>query len=76
MANDVIIQARNHLYTIGIGVGVVMAVALARLAGSDQMGIAAPVALLLVVGGSTLLYVAGMITFERDEGTLDATVVT
>jgi fluoroquinolone transport system permease protein len=32
--------------------------------------------LLLVIGGSTLMYVGGVILFEKSEGTLGATVVT
>jgi len=31
--------------------------------------------MLLAVGGSTLLYVAGMILFEKDEGTINAAIV-
>lgn len=75
MKMDVLIQVRTHLYTIGIGAGVLVAVALSQLATPEQLFLAIPTLMLLVVGGSTLLYVAGLITFERDEGTLKATIV-
>lgn len=72
---DVTVQVRNNLYTIGIGAGVVIAVALAWLANPDQLVSYVPPLMLVVVGGSTLLYVAGMIIFEKDEGTLNANIV-
>lgn len=75
MRTDVTMQVRNSLYAIGIGVGVIVAVALSQLAKPQQLAGAVPALMLLVIGGSTLLYVAGMITFERDEGTLSAVIV-
>lgn len=75
MRTDVTMQVRNSLYAIGIGVGVIVAVALSQLANPQQLAGAVPALMLLVIGGSTLLYVAGMITFERDEGTLSAVIV-
>jgi fluoroquinolone transport system permease protein len=75
MKTDMTVQVRNKLYTIGISVGVLIAGMLAWLAEPDQLGFVAPATLLLVVGGSTLLYVAAMILFEKTEGTLDAVVV-
>jgi fluoroquinolone transport system permease protein len=75
MKTDVTIQLRNKLYGIGIGVAVLVAVAVAWLAGPDQLPAVVPALMLLVVGGSTLLYVAGLMIFERDEGTLNAVIV-
>lgn len=75
MKLDFTIQVRNSLYTIGISVGLLIAVAIWRLADPGQMWAIVPTLMLLVVGASTLLYVAGMILFERDEGTLAATIV-
>ena len=72
---DATVQVRNNLYTIGIGVGVLVAVVLALLAGPEHLAAAVPPTMLLVGGGSTLLYVAGMILFEKDEGTLHAVIV-
>ncbi|KAA3643480.1 MAG: ABC transporter permease [Chloroflexi bacterium] len=75
MKTDVTVQVRNNLYTIGIIAGVLVALALGWLAGPDQLFTYVPTTMLLVVGGSTLLYVAGMILFEKDEGTLNANIV-
>ena len=72
---DATVQVRNNLYAIGIFVAALVAVVLAFLAKPSQMGIAIPTLMLLVVGGTTLLYVAGMILFERDEGTINMMIV-
>lgn len=75
MRTDVTVQIRNNLYTIGIGIGVFVAILLSQLISAEQLSTAIPTLLLLVVGGSTLLYVAGLIIFEKDEGTLSAVIV-
>ncbi len=75
MKLDVTVQVRNRLYAIGIGVGALVAVILSQLLSTEQFASTIPVILLLVVGGSTLLYVAGMIVFEKDEGTINAMIV-
>jgi fluoroquinolone transport system permease protein len=75
MKTDVTVQVRNKLYAVGIGVGILVALIMSQLFNLEQLYEAAPVLLLLVVGGSTLLYVAGMIVFEKDEGTLNAVIV-
>lgn len=75
MKTDVTVQLRNNLYTIGIGVGILVAVALSQLARPDQLFLAVPTLMVLVIGGTTLLYVAGMILFEKDEGTLNMVIV-
>jgi len=75
MKTDVTVQVRNNLYAIGIGAGVLVAVALSQLAGSERLAVTIPPVMLLIGGGSTLMYVAGMILFEKDEGTLHAVIV-
>lgn len=72
---DVTVQFRNKLYAIGIGAGIFVAVALSQLTNPEQLPLTVPTLMLLVVGGSTLLYVAGMILFEKDEGTLNMVIV-
>lgn len=74
MRMDVLMQVRNQLYVIGIGAGVLVALALSRFP-ADQQYLAVPTLMILVAGGSTLLYVAALITFEREEGTLNAVIV-
>jgi fluoroquinolone transport system permease protein len=75
MKTDVTVQIRNNLYGIGIGVAVLIAGLLSQLANPAELAVTIPVTMLLVVGGSTLLYVAGLIIFEKDEGTLNALIV-
>lgn len=75
MQLDVILQWRNNLYIIGIVAGVIVAIALAWLSRPEDLFLYIPTLLLLVVGGSTLLYVAALIMFEKDEGTLNVVVV-
>ncbi|MAT97046.1 MAG: hypothetical protein CL608_07885 [Anaerolineaceae bacterium] len=75
MKTDVVVQVRTQLYTIGIGAGVLVAIALSQLADPDLLVSLVPTLMLLVVGGSTLLYVSAMIIFEKDEGTLRAMIV-
>jgi len=75
MILDVKLQVRTNLYSIGIGAGVLVAVALAWLARPEQLPAYVPALMLLVVGGSTMLYVAAMILFEKEQGTLNATIV-
>lgn len=75
LRTDFTVQVRNRLYAIGLGVAALVAAAIGFLATPDVLAQAVPVLLLLVLGGSTLLYVAGMILFEKDEGTLSALIV-
>lgn len=76
MRNDVTVQFRNNLYYIGIFVAVLIAVLLSRLVTGDALGSSVPNLMLALLGGSTMLYVAGMILFEKDEGTINALIVT
>lgn len=75
MKLDATVQIRNKLYNIGIFVGILVAIALSQLTTADQLPIVIPTTMLLVIGGSTLLYVSGMIIFEKDEGTINATFI-
>ena len=72
---DVTIQIRNHLYTIGIVAAILVAIGVSQLGGDRHMVNLVPALMLAVAGGSTLLYVSAMIIFERDEGTLNAVIV-
>ena len=74
MKTDVRVQYRNRLYSIGIFVGAIIAIGLSQLANPDQLFVIVPVLMLIVVGGTTMLYVAAMIIFERDEGTMNALI--
>ncbi len=75
MKLDVKVQVRNNLYAIGIGVGVLVAILLSQLVTAEQLPAVIPTVMMLVIGGSTLLYVSGMIIFEKDEGTINAAFI-
>ena len=75
MKLDVTLQVRTQLYSIGIFVGMLVAAVFAWLATPEQLPNYVPTLMLLVVGGSTFLYVAAMILFEKDQGTLSAIIV-
>lgn len=75
MKVDVTIQVRNNLYAIGIVVAVITAAMLAWLGSAGQLPAIVPTLMLLVIGGTTFLYVGALIFFEKDQGTLNATIV-
>ncbi len=72
LKTDITLQARNQLYGISIFISVLTAGMLAWLAPPDRLGGAVPMTLLLFAGGSTILYVVGMMILEKDDGTLNA----
>lgn len=75
MKLDFKMQVRNNLYTIGIFVGILVAIAISQLTLPEQAPAVMPTVMLLIGGGSTLLYVSGMIIFEKDEGTINMAIV-
>lgn len=72
---DVALQARNQLYGISVLFAAVMVGALIWLSSPESLHRTVPMAVLFVVGGSTLLYVVAMVLLERDDGTLEAVAV-
>jgi fluoroquinolone transport system permease protein len=72
---DVALQARNQLYAISVAMSVFAAAALAWLSPPERVGTTVPMAVLFIVGGSTLLYVVTMIILEKADGTLSAVSV-
>lgn len=76
MRLDAIVQLRNKFYHIGVGVAVFMTgVLLAFATDPETLGIAIPTLYLLVIGGTTMIQVAGQVIFEKNENTLDALTV-
>jgi len=72
---DFTVQVRNNLYVIGIMVALLVAGVLSYVATPERMFLLVPALLLTVIGGSTMMYVAGMILFEKDEHTINAIIV-
>ncbi|MEM7032824.1 MAG: ABC transporter permease [Chloroflexota bacterium] len=75
LITDFVVQVKNKLYIIGIAVAILVALALSQLANPSVLSIWVPSLMLLAVGSTTLLYVSGMVIFEKDEGTLNAIIV-
>ena len=75
LRTDFRLQARNQLIAISVGVSMVVGGALSWLASAGNLHGTLPLAILMFVGGSTLLYVVAMILLEKEDGTLDALAV-
>jgi fluoroquinolone transport system permease protein len=69
---NVTLQARNNLYAIGIALALVLGAIGRYVFPYEVRPIVIPAFYLLFIGGSTYMFVAAMILFERAEGTLDA----
>jgi fluoroquinolone transport system permease protein len=76
MKLDVTIQWRNRLYAIGIGLSLMLALALGQFVSREALPQTLPLLFLFAVSGTTMLYVAGLLIFEKDDRTLEAIVVT
>jgi len=72
---DLKLQVRNQLYAVGISISVILAVGLSQLSSNDELPSVVPALILIVIGATTMLYVAGLIMFEKEQGTLEATIV-
>lgn len=72
---DVLVQWRQRLYIIGVGLAVLIGLGLRQMADAEALQTLLPVMFLLAVGGTTFIYIAGLIVFERSEHTLDAMFV-
>lgn len=75
MRTDVALQARNQLYAISVVFAASMIGALVWLSTPQSLHRTVPMAVLFVVGGSTLMYIVAMVLIERDDGTLEAVSV-
>ncbi len=75
MRLDGMVQARSRLYHIGIGLAIVLGVTARLLLDETALRAALPILILLGMGNTTYVFVAGMVLFEKSEGTLDAIVV-
>jgi len=76
MRLDVRLQVRNRLYTIGIAMAVLLGLAGRYAFPNEALGVALPAFFLLILGGSTYMFVAAMIMLERGDRTLEAVRIT
>lgn len=76
MRTDVTVQWRNRLYYIGIALSVFVALGMTAAFAPTVLGFVLPQILTFTIGGTALMYILGMVIFEKDEGTLNALLVT
>ncbi len=65
----------NRLYAVGIALSLLMGGGLALALNTESLKTALPMLFLFTLGGTSLLYVLGLVVFEKDEGTLFALLV-
>jgi len=73
---DMVVQLRSKLYVIAIGMAVLLGVVIRLLVPPNLVAFFIPMFYLMAVGGTAYVFVAGMVIFEKEEGTLDAQIVT
>ena len=73
---DMTVQVRSKLYYIAIGVAVVIGMVIRILVPQSWTAFFVPIFYLSAIGGTAYIFVGGMVIFEKDEGTLDAQIVT
>lgn len=76
MKLDVILQVRNKIYHISIGLALLIAAIMRGFFTQTALETALPAFVLVAIGSTTYLFVAGMMIFEKNERTLDGLIVT
>lgn len=72
LRHDARLQARSQLYTLGLGAAIVLGVLVRATVPGEHLGRALPVVFMLGIGGTTYMFGASMVLFDRAQGTLDA----
>lgn len=76
LRKDMIVQSRNSIYTMTLVIAVLFAVVFTLLIQPEYLGAIIPAALLLIVGGTTVVFTAILIIDEKELGILSALTVT
>lgn len=69
---DIRLQWRSQLYSIGIVVAILLGLALRFLFPAKLLASALPCFYIVGIGGTTLMFVAGMVLLEKSQRTFDA----
>lgn len=72
---DMGVQTRAKLYHVSIGIAVIVGLAIRFLLPEQYIAALMPAFYLATVGGTTYMFVAGMLMFEKSERTLAAQIV-
>ena len=73
---DMIVQSRNNIYSMTLVVALLFAIVFSVLLKPEHIGAIIPAALLFIVGGTTVVFVAILIMDEKELGILSALTVT
>lgn len=73
---DTRLQTKNQLYSITVGAALAVGIALGYFFSQEALKIAIPIFFLFASSGTGYLFVAALILFEKQEGTLDALITT
>jgi len=73
--NDVVVQIRKNVWTVAMVLAVAVAIVSAAAFPGESIRFVVPPAMLLLVGGSTLVFVGGLIMEEKERGILNALVL-
>jgi fluoroquinolone transport system permease protein len=76
MQLDFKVQVRNNLYQISIGLAILLMLGARFAVPREMLGTILPTFFWLGIGGTTYMFLAGMMIFEKNEGTLSGLVVT
>lgn len=73
---NVTLQVRNNLYAISIGLALVLVFVMRFFFSQQILATVVPVFILVSVGGTMYMFLAGLVIFEKSEHTLDSMIVT
>lgn len=73
--NNMVIQVRRNYYSVTLLIAILVALVSALLFKPDQIRTVIPAVMLLIVGGTTFVFIGGLIFDEREKGILNALVV-
>lgn len=72
MRKDTVLQVRYHFYTIALGLAALVALVFCLTLTAEYVHMAAAAAILFLVGGTTFIFVGGLILDEKEKGILQA----
>jgi fluoroquinolone transport system permease protein len=75
LQNNIVIQVRKNYYTITLVVALLVAVVSSLLFEPENFRLIIPAIMLLIVGGTTFVFIGGLIFDEREKGVLQAMIV-
>ncbi len=72
---DMIVQIRNHIYTISLSLAILFSVLFSIILKAEHIKTVIPATMLLIVGGTTLVFIGGLVLDEKENGILSALIL-